>query len=52
MTQTSEAEVRKPKFVSRGEKPLPSGGGSSQNTFSSSYSSTCEAEKYIKGLIS
>jgi hypothetical protein len=23
-----------------------------QNTFSSSYSSTCEAEKYIKGLIS
>ena len=28
------------------------GAGFRQNTFSSSYSSTCEAEKYIKGLIS
>jgi hypothetical protein len=25
------AEVQKPKLVSRGEKPLPSGGGSSRN---------------------
>ena len=29
MTRTLAAEVRKPKLVSRGEKPLPSGGGSS-----------------------
>ena len=30
MTRTLAAEVQKPKLVSRGEKPLPSGGGSSQ----------------------
>ena len=29
MTRTLAAEVQKPKLVSRGEKPLPSGGGSS-----------------------
>ncbi len=30
MTRTSAAEVRKPEFAGKGEKPLPSGGGSSQ----------------------
>ncbi len=31
MTRTLAAEVQKPKLVSRGQKPLPSGGGSSRH---------------------